>query len=74
MGGRLRMVAVLLPRRSSLVPDVPTIAEAGMPGVSISPWQGVEVQTSTAAELTVHTHDQYLAWSKVIRETGIPQE
>ena len=108
--GRLRMLAVLLPRRSTLVPDVPTIGEAGMPGVSIAPWtglfgpagiggellarlsrdlngvlnrpdirdqigkQGLEVQTSTPAELTAHTRDQYQAWAKVIRDTNIPQE
>jgi tripartite-type tricarboxylate transporter receptor subunit TctC len=39
--GRLRMLAVLLPRRSPLAPEVPTIAEAGMPGVSIAPWAGL---------------------------------
>ena len=108
--GRLRMLAVLLPRRSVLAPEVPTIAEAGMPGVSITPWaglfgpagmpadvvarlsrelnaawsrpdvrdqmgrQGFEVQPSKPAELAAHTQAQYQAWSKVIRETGIPQE
>ena len=38
--GRLRLLAVLLPQRSALAPEVPTIAEAGMPGISISPWGG----------------------------------
>jgi len=39
--GRLRLLAVLLPQRSGLAPEVPTIGEAGMPGVSITPWAGL---------------------------------
>ncbi|MSQ72462.1 MAG: tripartite tricarboxylate transporter substrate binding protein [Betaproteobacteria bacterium] len=39
--GRLRMLAIILPRRSPVVPDVPTIAEAGLPGVTVTTWAGV---------------------------------
>jgi tripartite-type tricarboxylate transporter receptor subunit TctC len=39
--GRLRMLAVLLPRRSAAAPEVPTLAEAGMPNVSVPTWQAV---------------------------------
>ena len=38
--GRLRSLAVALPQRSPLAPEVPTIAEAGYPLASISGWIG----------------------------------
>jgi len=40
-GGRLRALAVTSPQRVAQLPDVPTFAEAGLPGVDISPLFGV---------------------------------
>ena len=39
--GRLRPLAVLLERRSPLLPDVPTITEAGVPAVTVRQWAGM---------------------------------
>ena len=39
--GKLRVLAALLPNRSPLVPDAPTAEEAGLRGMTISPWAGL---------------------------------
>lgn len=38
--GRLRALAVMLPQRSPLMPDVPTFAEAGISDLGLVPWAG----------------------------------
>jgi len=39
--GRLRVLGVTGLKRSSAAPDVPTLAESGLPGYELSPWFGV---------------------------------
>ncbi|MSP97885.1 MAG: tripartite tricarboxylate transporter substrate binding protein [Betaproteobacteria bacterium] len=39
--GRVRALAVTTPQRSSALPDVPTIAQAGIAGFEVIPWYGV---------------------------------
>ena len=45
--GRLRALGVSSAKRSGMMPDVPTIAEAGVPGYEMSPWIGVYVPANT---------------------------
>ena len=49
--GRLRALGVSSAKRSATMPDVPTIAEAGVPGYEMSPWIGVFVPTGPSKEL-----------------------
>ena len=39
--GKLRALAAMFPSRSSLMPEVPTAAEAGLSKMSLTPWGGV---------------------------------
>jgi tripartite-type tricarboxylate transporter receptor subunit TctC len=38
--GKLRVLTVLMPTRTAIFPDVPSIAEAGYPGFEASVWYG----------------------------------
>ena len=44
---RLKLLAVTTGKRMALFPDVPTLAESGMPGFEVGAWQGVMVPTGT---------------------------
>jgi tripartite-type tricarboxylate transporter receptor subunit TctC len=44
---RMKMLAVTTPKRISLFPEVPTLAESGMPGFEVGAWQGLMVPAGT---------------------------
>ena len=46
-GGKLRALAVTTAKRSPAAPDVPTLAEAGVPGYEVGSWQGVFAPAGT---------------------------
>jgi tripartite-type tricarboxylate transporter receptor subunit TctC len=54
--GRLRVLAIGSPRRSATLPDVPTVAEAGVPGFDFDSWTGYLVPVGTPRELIVKLH------------------
>jgi tripartite-type tricarboxylate transporter receptor subunit TctC len=45
--GRLRGLAVTSPRRLAAAPDLPTMAEAGVPGFNAVVWQGLSAPAGT---------------------------
>lgn len=44
---RMKMLAVTTAKRMSLFPDVPTLAESGMPGFEVGAWQGIMAPAAT---------------------------
>ena len=55
---KVRILAVTAAKRSAALPEVPTLAEAGVPGIDIAPWWGVVVPAGTPRPIV----DKLAAW------------
>ncbi len=55
-GGLARALAVSGPRRSAVMPDVPTIGEAGFPQATFMVWQALLAPRGTAPEVVATLH------------------
>jgi tripartite-type tricarboxylate transporter receptor subunit TctC len=49
--GRLRALAVTSAKRSAALPDLPTMAEAGVPGFEAATWNGLLAPAATPREI-----------------------
>lgn len=56
--GKMRPLAVMSPRRSAQLPDVPTLAEAGVPNLEMSTWYGLFVTGGTPAPVVTMLHNE----------------
>jgi tripartite-type tricarboxylate transporter receptor subunit TctC len=56
--GKMRPLAVMSPRRSAQLPDVPTLAEAGVPNLEMSTWYGLFVTGGTPAPVVTMLHKE----------------
>lgn len=54
--GRLRALAVTSGKRSPSVPELPTVAEAGVPGYAFSSWVGIFAPAGTPPEIVARLH------------------
>ena len=55
----MKALAVTTARRSTLAPDLPTIAESGLPGFDISTWFGILVPAGTSRQIIDRLHDEF---------------
>lgn len=55
-GGKLRALAVTAAKRSPSAPDIPTIAESGVPGYEFISWNAVHVPAATPKAIITKVH------------------
>ncbi len=56
--GRLRVLGVTTLSRNPAVPDVPTVAEAGVPGYQAAEWGGIVVRAGTPAAIVTRLNQE----------------
>jgi tripartite-type tricarboxylate transporter receptor subunit TctC len=66
--GKLRALAIANKTRSKLLPDVPTMAEAGFPGVEMDQWFGMMVPAGTPQAVVQRLNAEFI---KAVRSPDI---
>ncbi len=57
-GGKVRAIAMTGDKRFELMPELPTIAEAGVPGFEVRNWYGVFVPAGTSREIVMRLNGE----------------
>jgi tripartite-type tricarboxylate transporter receptor subunit TctC len=65
--GKLRALAVTSARRSQAAPDIPTLAESGVPGYEVDSWFGILAPAGTPKEIVNQLN------AEIVRILKIPQ-
>ena len=61
-GGKLRALAVTSTVRAPALPDVPTVAEAGLPGFEASSWFGILAPAGTPPDIIAKLNAEIAKW------------
>ena len=69
--GKLRALAVTTAKRSSVAPDVPTLAESGLPGFEVGSWQGVFAPAGTPPAIVKRLNAEIV---KIARHARCPRK
>jgi tripartite-type tricarboxylate transporter receptor subunit TctC len=65
--GKLKVLAVSSSKRSALFPQLPTIAESGLPGFGVDSWNGVFAPTATPENLITTLNSEIM---NVVQTSG----
>lgn len=69
--GRVRMLAVTTAQRSKSLPDVPTVAESGLPGYEAMPWLGLVAPAATPPAVVSRLHYEL---AEVLKEQEVQEK
>jgi len=67
-GGRVRALAVTTLKRTTILPDLPTMDEAGLKGFEASTWHGLVAPAGTPKQVIATLHDSAV---KALRDPGV---
>src|SRR5258706_1794227 len=68
--GKIRPLAITTAKRSSVMPDLPTVAESGLPGYEVLTWYGLLAPAGTPKEIVARL---YAEVSKILQTPDIKQ-
>ena len=69
--GRLRALAVTSEKRFSILPDIPTVTEGGVPGFDMSTWWGLVAPAAVSKDIVARLQAETV---KVLREPGVKEK
>jgi tripartite-type tricarboxylate transporter receptor subunit TctC len=69
--GKLRAIAVTSAKRFSLLPDIPTITEGGVPGFDMSTWWGLVAPAAVSKDIVARLHGETV---KLLRQTDVKEK
>lgn len=69
--GKFRALAVTSAKRSPLLPEVPTLAESGLPGFEVASWNGIAVPAGTPRVVVDRLHAEVV---KALRDPEVQKK
>lgn len=68
---KIRLLAVTTAQRSKLLPDVPTVAESGLPGYEAMPWLGLVAPAATPNAVVNKVHGELM---EVLKDAAVQEK
>jgi len=69
--GKLRGLAVTLPARSPLAPELPTVMESGLPGFEVKSWNGVLAPSGTSRDIITRLNAEIV---RILRDSALREK